>query len=115
VYSDGVWQHRLTKIDTTDRTAYCAVDGWVTIRQRGGVKGGWRCNRSDRVERSAARRKAYRKHVGDRCERCGFEPEDLCQLDVHHLDGNHANNASTNLQTVCANCHRVITKTFAVP
>lgn len=53
---------------------------------------------------------AYRKHLKDACEKCGFIPEHVCQLDIDHIDGNHANNATSNLQTLCANCHRL--KTF---
>ncbi len=44
------------------------------------------------------------------CIKCGFVPEDICQLDVDHIDGNHQNNDPTNLQTLCANCHRLKTK-----
>ena len=44
------------------------------------------------------------------CTRCGFIPEDPCQLDVDHIDGNHNNNSLDNLQTLCANCHRLKTK-----
>lgn len=44
------------------------------------------------------------------CECCGFIPEDMCQLDVDHIDGDHQNNCVTNLQTLCANCHRLKTK-----
>jgi len=54
-----------------------------------------------------ARRKPYRKHKGATCERCGFVPEHPRQLDVHHRDGNHKNEAVENLQTLCANCHRL--------
>ena len=32
------------------------------------------------------------------------------QLDVDHIDGDRHNNNSENLQTLCANCHRVKTK-----
>lgn len=41
------------------------------------------------------------------CEKCGFVGE-FCQLDVNHIDGNHKNNDTVNLETVCANCHRLI-------
>ena len=53
---------------------------------------------------------AYKKCKKDFCERCGFIPEDSCQLDVDHKDGNHDNNSEDNLQTLCANCHRLKTK-----
>lgn len=44
------------------------------------------------------------------CQLCGFVPVNMCQLDVDHIDGNHDNNKIENLQTLCANCHRL--KTF---
>jgi predicted HNH restriction endonuclease len=47
----------------------------------------------------------YRKHV---CERCEFIPEARCQLDVHHIDNDKTNNTADNLQTLCANCHRLV-------
>lgn len=46
----------------------------------------------------------------DSCERCGFIPEDLVQLDIDHIDANRSNNDPANLQTLCANCHRLKTK-----
>ena len=48
----------------------------------------------------------------DHCERCGFIPEDTVQLDVDHIDANRSNNDPSNLQTLCANCHRLKTKAF---
>lgn len=47
----------------------------------------------------------YRRFLKQTCERCGFIPEDLCQLQAHHLDHNHHNNTPSNIQTLCANCH----------
>ncbi|MFL6518165.1 MAG: HNH endonuclease signature motif containing protein, partial [Bacillus sp. (in: firmicutes)] len=44
------------------------------------------------------------------CEKCGFKAEHPCQLDVDHIDGKHNNNDESNLQVLCANCHRL--KTF---
>ena len=44
------------------------------------------------------------------CADCGFVPEHLCQLDIHHIDNNHANNDPANLKTLCANCHRLYSK-----
>lgn len=51
--------------------------------------------------------RVYRQHMADACERCGFVPVVSAQLDVHHRDGDHANNVPENLETVCANCHRL--------
>lgn len=53
----------------------------------------------------------YLLHRKNSCERCGFIPEHECQLDVDHIDGNHKNNEVSNLQTLCANCHRLKTYT----
>jgi len=49
----------------------------------------------------------YRKAKKDTCERCAFVAEHPCQLDVDHIDGDHSNNRPSNLQTLCANCHRL--------
>lgn len=51
----------------------------------------------------------YRKFKKDFCEMCGFMALDSCQLDVDHIDGNRNNNNIENLQTLCANCHRLKT------
>lgn len=45
----------------------------------------------------------------DYCEKCGFKAEHSCQLDSDHIDGNRQNNAPENIQTLCANCHRLKT------
>jgi len=56
------------------------------------------------------RENGYRLHKGDRCEFCGFIPIHPVQLDVDHIDGDHTNNEMRNLQTLCANCHRLKTQ-----
>jgi len=55
------------------------------------------------------KKRPYRKYLKDKCEHCGFIPLHKCQLDVDHIDGDHKNNAPENLQTLCANCHRLKT------
>ena len=58
----------------------------------------------------------YTKHKKDKCEFCGFVPVHSSQLDVDHIDGNRGNNDISNLQTLCANCHRLktyVNKDFA--
>jgi 5-methylcytosine-specific restriction endonuclease McrA len=44
------------------------------------------------------------------CESCSFKALHECQLDIDHIDGNHSNNDPNNLQTLCANCHRIKTQ-----
>lgn len=51
----------------------------------------------------------YTIHKKDSCKSCGFIPINECQLDVDHIDNNHNNNDPDNLQTLCANCHRLKT------
>jgi hypothetical protein len=53
--------------------------------------------------------KQYRLYKKDKCEMCGFVPKHPCQLDVDHKDGSKKNNSVENLQTLCANCHRLKT------
>lgn len=52
----------------------------------------------------------YAQYKKDCCDKCGFVPIDKCQLDVDHINGDHSDNRIENLQTLCANCHRLKTK-----
>ena len=52
----------------------------------------------------------YRVHKKNYCELCGFVAVHRVQLDVDHIDGNRHNNDLSNLQTLCANCHRLKTQ-----
>ena len=54
-------------------------------------------------------RRIYARHKKDSCGECGFKPVHMVQLDVDHIDGNRKNNDLSNLQTLCANCHRLKT------
>lgn len=58
--------------------------------------------------RSYGENDEYRQHKLNQCRICGFEGHP-CQLDVNHIDGNHMNNNLINLETLCANCHRLVT------
>lgn len=61
------------------------------------------------TKRAQLQKKPYKRYRASVCCLCGFVPEHLCQLDVDHIDGNHQNNDPVNLQTLCANCHRLKT------
>jgi 5-methylcytosine-specific restriction endonuclease McrA len=52
----------------------------------------------------------YTRYKKDHCELCGFIAIHRVQLDVDHIDGDHTNNDIDNLQTLCANCHRLKTQ-----
>lgn len=54
-------------------------------------------------------RRNHRRYLKEACELCGFKPVHRCQLDVDHKDCNNKNNDPSNLQTLCANCHRLKT------
>ena len=58
---------------------------------------------------SQCRRNSYKIFKKDKCEECGFVAVHKMQLDVDHIDGDHTNNDESNLQTLCANCHRLKT------
>jgi 5-methylcytosine-specific restriction endonuclease McrA len=60
---------------------------------------------------SVCRWGTYTRFKKDYCEACGFKAVHRVQLDVDHIDGNHMNNDIDNLQTLCANCHRLKTQT----
>jgi 5-methylcytosine-specific restriction endonuclease McrA len=55
------------------------------------------------------RRKQIRELKKPQCKLCGFVAQWHGQLDLDHVDGNHHNNDPSNLQTLCANCHRLKT------
>lgn len=44
------------------------------------------------------------------CERCGFIAEDLCQIDIDHINCDPSDNRPENLMNLCSNCHRLKTK-----
>jgi hypothetical protein len=102
----GKWVHRLSEIDEDARTAVCANCGPTRIRKNTGTSK-WRCASKVDYTRGKYKGQAHRQFLGLKCERCGFDPVDECQLDVHHKDRDHTNNAPSNLETICANCHRL--------
>jgi 5-methylcytosine-specific restriction endonuclease McrA len=99
--------HRVTVLDAKARLGDCTVCGpGVGLRRRerrGAVE--WSC--MTRHREYYFHGPEHRRNLGPQCERCGFVPVHRAQLDVHHRDGNHSNNASANLATLCANCHRL--------
>lgn len=52
----------------------------------------------------------YLLNKKNKCEKCGFIPEDRCQLDVIYKDGNKKNKDKSNLKTLCSNCGRLFRK-----
>ena len=60
------------------------------------------------VEKKNSAASLLRKLKKEKCSFCGFIPIDICQLDIDHIDGNRNNNDISNLQVLCANCHRFV-------
>lgn len=67
------------------------------------------CHKAKYNINNAGRKRGYCSHKKDKCEICGFIPVHRCQLDVDHIDGDRTNSKESNLQTLCANCHRLKT------
>jgi 5-methylcytosine-specific restriction endonuclease McrA len=103
----GKHVHKLSKINKEHRTAVCSNCGEVSLKTKGKAINGspkWGCSVAKRQNKSP-----WLKHRKETCERCGFIPEHISQLDVDHIDGNKTNHSLSNLQTLCANCHRLKT------
>ena len=77
------------------------------VRLDGSVRFRRYCNKHERVVYD--KKHKYKSFKKPKCEKCGFMPTHSCQLDVDHIDGNKSNVDEANLQTLCANCHRLKT------
>lgn len=105
-------KHSLSEIDEKERTGVCSICGHTRIKLRNSkansLGGKYKCK--------TVYKKSYIKsvypyavHKKETCEHCGFVPVHQSQLDVDHKDGDRWNNDPSNLQTLCANCHRLKT------
>lgn len=109
------WVHILSNIDPIERTGICEHCGPVKLKTRGTSyfptqPGYWKCeNSSVGGKTKRACRLEFRTNLKEYCERCLFKPAHHSQLDIHHKDYNHKNNDPSNLETLCANCHRLET------
>jgi 5-methylcytosine-specific restriction endonuclease McrA len=117
LYESGIWKcrngnrktnrtasHRLIRINPEEQTGTCESCGEVELWLKS--NGYWQCSNGQKVRID----KPWRKHLESECSRCGFIPEDTCQLDVDHINADKTDNRPENLQTLCANCHRLKTK-----
>lgn len=107
----GKWVHRLTNLNVEAKTATCAECGEVRVKISGTGKKGdtlYRCYTAHH-SKERLRQSPWLMFREDTCSRCGFIPEHPSQLDVDHIDGDKRNNSPDNLQTLCANCHRLKT------
>lgn len=121
-------QHRITNVNAFTKTGTCAICGEVKVKRHRQAHGkhGWRCSVKHAAGRAQERRKQAARNGSwapspkakrkarviaalgsDHCQRCGFEPEHVAQMDVHHKDRNHGNDSPENLELICSNCHRL--------
>ncbi len=105
-------KHRLSEVNETLRTGVCSICGPTKVKIRDGrlksVTSKYRCYAV--YKRTIIKnRYPYAVHKKDYCEHCNFKPVHISQLDVDHIDGDRYNNDPSNLQTLCANCHRLKT------
>lgn len=101
--------HRISDVDAEARRGTCSVCGPVRLRRR--VRNGnveWSCGVKHRQQAGVGAR-PHRRGIRERgwCSRCGFMAAHHSQLDVHHVNGDHDDNAAENLEVLCANCHRL--------
>lgn len=106
----------MIKPEPTTVQGVCVVEGCTNLQSsRGGGFFKPRCKKHGggygRLRRQGCRQdEGYKLHRKTYCEKCGpdvsYHP---CQLDVDHIDADHSNDAEDNLQTLCANCHRLKT------
>lgn len=101
----GIWQYQEERPKCVD----CSRGARYHTKNEDGTVKYWRkyctmChkNRGQKQYRYRLQKKTY-------CEKCGFIAVHPTQLDVDHIDGNHSNENLNNLQTICANCHRLKT------
>lgn len=68
------------------------------------------CTTCHRIKYKTHPGQEYKRNKSNICEICGFIAKDPCQIDIHHIDGDHKNNKKENIQELCVNCHRLITR-----
>lgn len=121
--------HRLSDVDEVARTATCSVCGpsqkikikalkdsgknqYQCWTKRLAWKKKWLAGTSPGAlkhkERNKLKSSPHRRFVKPLCSRCNYSPEDIIEIDVHHVDENHDNNDPTNLVSLCACCHRLV-------
>jgi 5-methylcytosine-specific restriction endonuclease McrA len=88
----------------------CKTNGFSKLGFRKYSKYCPRCHKiTYNLKNTNGRRYGYLAYKKDKCDGCGFVAKHKCQLDVDHIDGDKTNDNESNLQTLCANCHRLKT------
>jgi HNH endonuclease len=114
----GKWVHRIDAVDMQTGFVKCEACGWVKGDRSDHNRFGYRCSNGRGTKRRGRSTKdtlGYWRRLKlkqDHCESptCTATIEDMCQLELDHIDGDYSNNDSSNIQTLCCNCHRLKTK-----
>lgn len=101
----GAWQYQKDRPNCAD----CGLPARYHSKNTDGSVKYWRNICTMCHKNRGQKQYKYRINKKTYCEMCGFIAIHRVQLDVDHIDGNHQNSEQTNLQTICANCHRLKT------
>src|SRR3990167_3076524 len=101
----GGWQFQ----ESRPKCVKCGLGARYHTKNKDGSVKYWRNICTMCHKNSGQAQYKYRLNKKDYCEKCNFKAIHRVQLDVDHKDGNHKNNCPDNLQTICANCHRLKT------
>ena len=101
--------HRLSDINETTRQAMCSQCCLIKITLKGRKRGKriFVCGKRRRDLSKGTKSKHRRGLDLTKCSECGFLAINPKQIDVHHINGDHFDNEPSNLQVLCANCHRL--------
>lgn len=81
----------------------------INLAKKGSKEGTYR-SKCSTCSRGYSRKRVNSQYKKDHCEWCGFKAVHPCQLDVDHKNGDSTDFREENLQTLCANCHRLKTQ-----
>lgn len=101
----GLWQYQLDR----PNCIRCGLKARYHTKNSDGSVKYWRNICTMCHKNQGQTQYKYRINKKTYCETCGFIAVHRVQLDVDHIDGNHKNDTVENLQTICANCHRLKT------
>lgn len=101
----GLWQYQ----EDRPICKYCGLKARYHTKNKDGSVKSWRSSCTMCHKNRGQEQYRYRLNKKTYCEKCGFVAIHRVQLDVDHIDGDHKNNIESNLQTICANCHRLKT------
>ena len=112
----GKWVHRIDGADHEAGTVLCRNCGVVKGYRSDHSKYGLQCSNAVYKKKNPTsgwgywrRTKLLKKNYCE-AEGCASVIVDPCQLELDHIDGDYQNNDPENIQTLCANCHRLKSK-----